>query len=308
MTNSTTFARYYFAMSFSKKYFSSIIIFVSLIFITYYLWSKSLLDFSVFQFNTSFVLSLLFLFMGFFVSGLSWWYSLKVHQVDIDVKKAVSSHGLPIFAKYIPGKVWTVLGRASKVATVTNKGIAFLSFISLKEQFVYLLTGIIISVYPIYAVYGLGYFFYLVLLSGVGLYLIIFNKLIHKLVTKILSMILKKELDIPLISHKNGLSLSVFNILLWLNWTLAFYFFAGSMENFTLNLAFVFPISVVYGVLAIVMPGGIGVREGIIAAFLTVSGMDVEIATTISVASRLWFILGELFIFLLSVSLQLKKS
>ncbi len=296
-------------MSFSKKHFSSIIIFASLGFITYYLWSKSLLDFSAFQFNTSFVLSLLFLFVGFFVSGLSWWYALKVHQVDIGIKKAVSSHGLPIFAKYIPGKVWTVLGRASQVDSITNKGVTFLSFISLKEQFVYLLVGILISVLPIYKVYGLGYFFYLVLLSGIGLYLVIFNKLIHNLVTKILVMILKKELDIPLITHKNGLKLSFFNILLWLSWTLAFYFFAGSMaENFALDLAFVFPISVVYGVLAIVMPGGIGVREGIITAFLTVSGMNLEVATSISVASRLWFILGEIFIFLLSVVLQVGKK
>lgn len=275
----------------------------------YYLWSKSLLDFSIFQWNASFALSLGFLFLGFVLSGFSWWYALKVHRINISIKKAVASHGLPIFAKYIPGKVWTILGRAAKVAQMQDKSTVFLSFISLKEQLVYLLLGILISIVPIYKTYGLNYFFFLIVLSGLGLYLVIFNRLIHKLVTVILEKMLKKSLDIPLITHKNGLRLSVFNILLWLSWTLAFYFFAKSVAlEFNFNQAFVFPISVVYGVLAIVMPGGIGVREGIITAFLTASGMGIEIATTISVASRLWFIMGEVFTFSLSISLQFLKK
>ncbi len=292
-----------------KKYTSSIIILASLVFLMYYLWSKSLLDFSIFQWNASFALSLGFLFLGFVLSGFSWWYALKVHRINISIKKAVASHGLPIFAKYIPGKVWTILGRAAKVAQMQDKSTVFLSFISLKEQLVYLLLGILISIVPIYKTYGLNYFFFLIVLSGLGLYLVIFNRLIHKLVTVILEKMLKKSLDIPLITHKNGLRLSVFNILLWLSWTLAFYFFAKSVAlEFNFNQAFVFPISVVYGVLAIVMPGGIGVREGIITAFLTASGMGIEIATTISVASRLWFIMGEVFTFSLSISLQFLKK
>jgi uncharacterized membrane protein YbhN (UPF0104 family) len=256
----------------------------------------------------SFGISLFFLFLGFVFSGLSWWYSLKVHKINIDMQTGVLSHGLPIFAKYIPGKVWTILGRASKVSQAVKNDTAFLSFISLKEQFVYLLVGIVISIVPIYTVYGFNYFFILVLLSGIGLYLVIFNKLIHRLITQVFEKILKKKLDIPLITHKNGFKLSVFNVLLWISWTLAFYFFSKSVAgDFGINQAFVFPISVVYGVLAIIMPGGIGVREGIITAFLTTSGMELEVATTISVASRLWFILGEIFVFILSLILQFSK-
>ena len=38
--------------------------------------------------------------------------------------------------------------------------------------------------------------------------------------------------------------------------------------------------------------------------FMVLTGMAVEIATTIAVMSRLWFISGEVFLFLLSLSLN----
>ncbi len=60
-----------------------------------------------------------------------------------------------------------------------------------------------------------------------------------------------------------------------------------------------------FGVLAIILPGGLGVREGIIVAYLTLAGLDVETATTISFMNRLWFISGEVFIFLLSSILRI---
>ena len=292
-----------------KKNFSSIIIALSLVFLLYYLWQKDLLDFSLFQFNTHFFISLVFLFAGFIVSGFSWWYALKIHDYPISIRLSISSHGLPVFSKYIPGKVWTILGRAAKVAEQIGSTTAKLSFISLKEQLVYLLVGILISIYPIYNIYGFSLFLLFVFLSGLGLFLIVFNKYIHQLLIIILRKLLKKEPELPLISLKNGFRLSWFNVLLWLMWTLGFYFFATSINTaFSVDMAFVFPISVVYGVLAIVMPGGIGVREGIITAYLTLTGMDLEIATTISVASRLWFMLGEVFIFTLSIFLNYKSS
>jgi len=292
-----------------KKYFSTIIIITSLVFLSFYLWQKSLIDFSILQFNTSFFVSLFFLFLGFVVSGLSWWFALKIHGISISPKSAVSSHGLPVFAKYIPGKVWTILGRAAKVSEQTNESTSALSFISLKEQLVYLQVGIFVSLWPIYHVYGFSLFLLFVVLSGIGLFLVVFNKHIHGLIIFILSKVMKKKPDLPLISLKNGFKLSWFNLLLWIMWTLGFYFFANSVNAaFSLDMAFVFPISVVYGVLAIIMPGGIGVRESIITAYLTIAGMDLEVATTISVASRLWFMMGEGFIFLLSTYLSYSKK
>lgn len=292
-----------------KKNLPNIIITISLVFLIYYLWSKSLLDFSLLNWNVSLFISFFFLFLGFIISGISWWWALNIHSIHISVQKGIITHGLPIFAKYIPGKIWTILGRAAHVAKEENLSSTKLSFISLKEQLVYLVVGIIISLAPIYNTYGFGEFFFTVLLSGIGISLIIFNKSIHQLVIWLGKKTLNKTLDFPLINLKNGIKLSLFNFLLWLSWTLGFYFFASSFDaSLNLNLAFIFPISVVYGVLAIIMPGGIGVREGIIAAYFVSSGMSLELATSISVVSRLWFIIGELFIFSLSNLLNISRK
>jgi uncharacterized membrane protein YbhN (UPF0104 family) len=71
--------------------------------------------------------------------------------------------------------------------------------------------------------------------------------------------------------------------------------------------SFVFPVSAVYGVLAIIFPGGIGVREGIMVSLLTMMGCNPLTATTFSVVSRLWFITGELFIFSLAFIARQRK-
>jgi uncharacterized membrane protein YbhN (UPF0104 family) len=290
-----------------RKNFKSIIIYVSLVFLFIYLYK---LDYFAFQ-DVSFdffplILSVLLLWTGYVLSALSWWNILYRHKIPITVKQAIVSHGQAIFAKYIPGKIWTVLGRASKVASYTHKGVSELSFISLKEQLLYLLVGILISIVPVYILYGFSLVFLIVLLSGIGLFLIVFNKTIHILLLWVVGKLMKRKPELPLMSIKNGLKLSVYNLFLWISWTLGFYFFVYSFnENFSLDLAFVFPISVVYGVLAIIMPGGVGVREGIITGYLVLSGIELEVATTISVLSRLWFVVGEVFIFILALFLQL---
>ena len=292
-----------------KKLLFPAIIVSSLVFAVYYLHEKSLLNLNSIVWGKDIYFSLIFLFAGFLASTLSWWYALKVHNINISVKSAITSHGLSVFAKYIPGKIWTVLGRASKISIETDVSVGVTSFISLKEQLVYLLTGIFVSIIPVYLTYGFSLFFVFVLLSGVGLALIIFNKIIHKLLIKILNKFLKKEIELPLLSIKEGLKLSLFNFILWFFWAGAFYFFGKSFDTeFTFSLAFVFPVSVVYGVLAIILPGGIGVREGIISAYLSMSGLNLELATTISVVSRLWFFFGEVFIFLTSVLVNLFKT
>jgi uncharacterized membrane protein YbhN (UPF0104 family) len=61
---------------------------------------------------------------------------------------------------------------------------------------------------------------------------------------------------------------------------------------------------VCYGILAIFLPGGIGVREGIMTAYLSALGIELELAITIATLSRLWFITGEVFIFLMALILK----
>ena len=249
--------------------------------------------------------SLILLFSGFYVSTVSWWYALKLHNVDIKKSFALTSHGMAIFAKYIPGKIWVILGRAAKVSQ-SGHSLKITSIISFKEQLIYILLGLVISFIPMLIYFGPGKFIILVFVTIIILFLIIFSKKVHNYLIILLSRILKKEVDLPLMNLRNAVKLSYIILFYWALWALAFYFFLKStLPDSSFALVFAFPVSVSYGVLAIIVPAGIGVREGIIAGYLIAANVNPDMAVTISVVSRIWFIAGEIFLFFLSLCVKM---
>lgn len=288
------------------KLLTRIFLYLSLIFFAWYLYQMDYLQLDNLQFNPYFLAgSLVFLFLGFVLSTLSWGYALGVHGFRVRKQQSVYSHGISVFAKYIPGKIWVILGRASYVA---GEGIPLkvASMISLKEQLIYLLWGLLISVLPVFLFAGNMWFGIIILLSAVGIAFVLFSAWFHRLLLLILSRVMKKTVDIPLIKISDALKISRMVLLYWISWIIAFYLLMVSVfSDIPLLMAFAFPVSVTYGVLAIFMPGGIGVREGILTAFLTAGGMPVENAITLSVLSRLWFIAGEVFLFLVAFILKI---
>ena len=49
--------------------------------------------------------------------------------------------------------------------------------------------------------------------------------------------------------------------------------------------------------MAIIVPGGLGVRESILTGYLNLAGLPISEAATISISARLWFLIGEIFFF-----------
>lgn len=283
------------------KQIFKILLYLSFGFVIYYLYQFDYLQLQTINFNYYFAtISVLLLWLGFFVSSLSWKNALKSHQIHISTSKAVYSHGISVFAKYIPGKIWVILGRAS---IISESGFSLLktSTISLKEQLVYLLIGLLISLIALPFLPINIFITLIVALTAVGLYLFLFVKPIYNFSVGLLEKITKKKLDIPFINIKEAKSFSVTILLYWFIWSIAFYLLCKSIIPETSAWAsFAFPLSVCYGLLAVVVPGGIGVRESIITLVLTATGLSAPEAITISVIQRLWFITGEIFIFTLA--------
>jgi glycosyltransferase 2 family protein len=277
------------------------------LFFVWYLYQLDYIAFVNIQFKWGYMLgSILFLFAGFVISGLSWGYALGIQGYPVSKSLAVMSHGISVFAKYIPGKVWVILGRASYVSG-EKIPLKNASMVSLKEQLIYLLWGLLLSCLPVFLFVGNNVFGLIILASASGISFVLFSPWFHRLMLRILGMIIKKNFDIPLLKVSEALEISKYIVVYWLCWTIAFYLLLMSAfaDDTVWLMAFAFPVSVTYGVLAILMPGGIGVREGILTAFLIAGGMAIENAVTISVISRIWFIVGELFIFLLSFYLKI---
>jgi len=254
------------------------------------------------------LLSIVFLFLGFIFSAYSWKISLKLHGVEIAMSKAVFSHGFPVFTKYLPGRIWTIIGRAALIHD-KDQSIKFLSLVSLKEQLVYLCLGFLISIYPILKTEKISdYAFVLIALSLSGFF-ILFSKPLQVKFEYLWNKLFKKSIQIPVINGKEFFILS-FNILLyWLLWTLGFYFLVKSvLSDIPLYYAFAFPLSVSLGLISIIFPGGLGVREGAISLFLISNGIAPNLALGVALISRIWFLIGEVLIFGLAIVYRKKNE
>lgn len=282
-----------------------VLIYLSLLFLVVFLWRFDYLSLKVISLDYGWLaVSLLFLWAGFFLSAISWRYALHFHNIKISNRLALVSHGLSVFAKYIPGKIWVILGRASYVSR-NGASLKETSFISLKEQLLYIFLGLIISAIPSLWYFKLNYISIILIITCVVLALILFNTRIHRLTETILGKLFRKEFNLPQLSFSLSGKLSIVIILYWIPWILAFYFLTRAvLPDAGIINAFAFPLSVCYGVLAIVMPGGLGVREGIMVTFLSLAGMNTELAISLSIIARLWFISGEIFIFLTALTIK----
>lgn len=292
-----------------RKLFFNSLLYSSFIFVIIYLYKFDFFNVRFSDFNYLYlVLSIVFLWGGFLLSVVSWHNILGKHKVYISYKEALVSHGLSIFAKYIPGKIWVILGRASKISSL-KYSLKVTSYASLKEQILFVWVGLLISILPLLLYRGFDIYSGSVILLFIFISFLSFSDKFRQVVVWGIKKILRKDIEIPHVSFFQSLSTIFFITVYWLAWIFAFYFFAASISpDITLHVGFMFPLSVTLGLLAIIAPGGIGVREGILAGFMILKGIPPETATTISILSRLWFMSGEVFIFFTGLWFKKKNS
>ena len=72
--------------------------------------------------------------------------------------------------------------------------------------------------------------------------------------------------------------------------------------DISFSVGFGFPLATSLGMVALILPGGIGLREVVLTGYLSLDGISSSDAATVAVASRLWFLIGEIFIFLLGLA------
>tara|TARA_B100001057_G_scaffold490549_1_gene579048 strand:+ start:197 stop:1114 length:918 start_codon:yes stop_codon:yes gene_type:complete len=252
--------------------------------------------------------SLLFLFLGFLFDSFNWGAYLKKRKSkQINYADSLVSHGITIFSKYIPGKIWMIIGRAGFIANKYNFSTKQLSLISFEVQIISLWSGLIVSSVTIFFLQESKYF--LILLIGIfclliGLSIFLFTNFFQK----ILQVIIKKLFKIDFTNKKP--EITIYNLIgfygTWVMWSLSFYFLEKALFDREIvlitGLAFVFAANI--GLVAIIFPGGVGIREGILVAILINFEFTIAEATTISLVSRLWFLSGEVFIFLTSLIIQ----
>lgn len=284
------------------KYF----ILVSLVFLLVYLFrNEQIRDVRIS--NWPFLgLSLVLLFAGFIGQSIQWKAVLQVKGGLISLKNALISTGLPIFGKYIPGKIWIIVGRAVYVSEKSGLEVKTVTWLSLLSQLLTLLVGLLIGGAVLLIQGNFEQYGWLILIGSLGFSIVLFIPSISRMLSFIIRKILKKEIILPTLTIRNGFKLLPYYVFTWMAWSIGFFFMITAVtgETASWDALAIFPLSASLGIMAIIVPGGLGVREGVIVALLLLSGMDQITAIKVSVAQRVWFLIGEGFIFILGLSLN----
>jgi len=288
-----------------KKWFKYFLI-LSLVFLIINLIREDYLNVpKVYRFSTIF-LSLLLLFAGFVFDAISWGKVINNTQYKTSYKRAIASMGLFVFGKYMPGKIWVILGRGEYIANNYHYSRKDISSFSINAQLLSLWAGLFLGTVGMIAINEISVYGLSVLVLFLVLSLTIFTPFFHNIGEYILSKIFKKPISIPKLSFPNAIKVLPWFILNWGLWCVSFYFLAHSLmaQEVPFNMAWGFGLAGSLGIMAVIAPGGIGVREGLLTGYLTLAGIDLQNATTIAVASRLWFLIGEVFIFLVALVIE----
>ena len=285
-----------------KKYFN-LFIYLSLAFLLGSLYHADYLHIPRIYAHLQLVISLVLLAAGFLCEAVCWNKVLDIHGCPVVYHDAVVSTGLSIFGKYIPGKIWMVLGRSSYITRRYGYKNSDTVFIALVTQLVSLWTGLLTGAVCLAALNmprGLT-------LTAAALFIMIscflFSRRMHCMVSRLYSVVTKHPFAIPLLRIGQVIRLAPYFLVRWMSFSVSFYFLVKALTNSNVSLAigFCFPLAGTVGLIAFFAPGGIGVREGILAATLISAGFSMADAATISVASRLWYLSGELLIFVVAL-------
>ena len=278
------------------KYF----IYFSLIFLFVVLYKAHYLEIPHIYSPVPLFLSFVCLLGGFVANVIAQQRLLEKHAFHINIRQALAMEGLNIFSKYVPGKVWMITGKAVYLAEEKQYRAGELSVLFLHVHVIALWCGLVIGIC------GLWMNDALYLLSWAGLTilgfftLILLSKTVYQTALNMANKILKRNYSLPDIGFSKTVSLIPWFLGVWLLWGCGFFLLALSLTPYSLHFStfFCFPLAGTIGILFVFAPGGIGIREGVITGYLTLLNVALPEAVTISAASRLWYLVGEIICFI----------
>ncbi len=242
--------------------------------------------------------SMMMLTATFFACSFGWVLILRRMKLNAHVGEAVGTWFISQLGKYIPGKVWVLVGR--------------LYLLPGKENKVALGCSIIVEMVLVNVT---GFFLFLCSLflwdqqtRGVGrdaiamggllvLALMLLNpRALERIVNTVLNWLGRNTIEIRL-KLTDMAGLFIYYIFCWILYGFSFAILASAFTEMSLARVVVFSgiyvISVVIGFVTLIAPSGLGVREGVLFMLLS-RYMDAPLATYLSVVSRIWFTAVEL--------------
>jgi len=289
-----------------KKWYKAFV-YVSVIFLILALIKADYLILPQFYSFTYLGLSIFCLFLGFVFDAFTWERSLNVYKkVNVSRNNSIISNGLSIFGKYIPGKFWLIVGRAGYISEKYQIPVKDTALISLNAQFISIWVGLFLGCISLFYIKLPEYLIILSFSIWVIITLVLFTPILYNFLDFFLKKFFKRKFSIPQLKFSEVIRILPMFIFTWLSWCLGFWFMINSisLEFIGIQSSLIFALGGTLGIMLIIAPGGIGFREGIFVTLFLLMGLSEKEAVTISVSSRLWFLIGEVFIFFLAYILK----
>ncbi len=288
-----------------KKKFS-LFIYISLAFLIVALAKSDYLFLPVIFSIKSLSLSILALAASFFMFALRWKLFLDYSGNPVSYKSAVVSIGLSVFGRYIPGKVMLIVGQALYFKDKYGYSVKRITALATHNQLLELWVGLTLGSLPFLFISQKVIHPLLIVLFILLLSLAVFTRVFHQPFNYLISKFLKRQIIIPQLDFLSVVKVIPVTVVELLLKAAGFYFLleATHVENFPLVVGLFFLLAQILGIMAIVAPGGIGVREGFIVAFLALVGVELKDSVAISVVSRLWYLSVESFFFIFAAVLK----
>ena len=251
-------------------------------------------DINLSNLNYGYVLpALLVTILSLFIPVLAWKYLLGTLGSNLKISKAMRIWFISNLGRYIPGKVWQISGL---IVLSNEEGISKkVSSVSIiYSQIVANLIGLSLGIFLF--VKDKEKITYILIFLGVLIVLAIMPFVINKLAIFALS-VLKKPKETFEVSYGKFIIYVFLQLINWLIMGVAFVLFINIFTELSIfdnpTALFILPISWTLGLLAIFAPGGIGVREGVMTAYLSMF-IGPGLAAVIPWIYRIWLTLFEL--------------
>jgi len=284
---------------------------VSLIVVIFYFLAKNLYvnwnkiveyDWNInYYFLTS---SFILLIAGSFLIALGWNLILRLLGGKLGYKKAFKIFFITDLAKYIPGKVWTVVG---KVYLCAKEGIPIgkTSASVVVQPLIQVIAGIsmfLVSL-PFWTKTNdfMNKLYFLSPLIPIGL-ILLHPSIMTKLLNFVLSRLRQKPVELN-IKYRDMLLILLLWCGLWALAGLTYYFLIISVHSFPVSrLPVAIGIFSIAGVSQFLTPSGIGVLEGVLTVLLGLY-FPVPVAILIALLARVWKTTAELVCLAIAVKL-----
>lgn len=248
--------------------------------------------------------SIALLFLGLFCDPISWRAILRRSGHPAGFRECFAAVGLSMFAKYIPGKIWAIVGRAGYVAEKRSYSLGTLTSVTVTWQLILLWLGLVFGACGLVLLDKILVWGWPILFLWLGLTAVIFGDAAQALARRAYKKVLGRQITIPRLSIRSTAAAMPWFVLMWLFVSGGFYLLVVGLSphHVPFSVGLGFPMTVTLGVFAVFAPAGIGVREGAMVGYLALAGFSTQEAAAVSITARLWYLLGEVFMFVIGLA------